>query len=101
MPLHFSSYASRYIFLMSSLDALFGRFTVLLTAASTYFWKTACILTCHSGLMSNVVLKTTLIPAGTSFTSWMLPLVLIFIISDFEYIPFSFVISLNKGFDSR
>ncbi len=41
----------------SSVVALLGKLTVLDTALSVYFWKAACILTCHSGVMSWAVEK--------------------------------------------
>jgi len=43
------------IFSISLGFACAGRFTVLLTALSVYFWNADCIFTCHSGFISIAV----------------------------------------------
>ena len=68
MPLHPSSKANRNTLSTSDSGALADKFTVLDTALSTCSWKAACTRTCHSGLTSCAVTRTSAKWCGTQGT---------------------------------
>ncbi len=76
------------------------KFTVFETALWVYFWKAACILTCHSGVISWAVTNTRFTSSGTSGMPCTVPCSAIRSMSSSLQKPLASAVRLNLGLTS-